>query len=221
MTPPGRRLLVVLLLGLSACRRAEPTRRASPAPGPGAAEPSALPSRARLPTPRPPPADAPHRLPEDPVKARLASEQWDRHLVEEERERKQSFDRAHEREHEALLAAIQQARARYLAARTPSAIRAAQAAFRKARPALEQAVRALDPGGKSSELAPGYAATFALLDGAYPDALSSALSGDRSAAVELGRELDERVKAAHAWLEGEEEDDDDDDAKRERERRRD
>ncbi len=135
-------------------------------------------------------------------------------MAEEERERKRTFDRAHEREHEAVLRALDQARARYVSAKTPAAVRAAKAAFHASRPRLEQAIVALDPGRQSSELTHEYEEILALFDGPYPEALLVAKSGDRRVADELGTAIDGRLKSARAWLD-EGEDDDDDEARRE------
>jgi hypothetical protein len=83
---------VAQLLVAGACRRTA-EQRPPPAASDDAAALAASPSRT---APRPPPSDAPNRLPEDPVKAKAATEQWNQHLVEEERERQEALERAHE-----------------------------------------------------------------------------------------------------------------------------
>jgi len=201
--------VVIALLGAGACRRADETRHAPP----DASIPLSTPTPPRPDAPRPPPPDATNRLPEDPLKAKLATEQWDRHLEREDRERLQAFDRAHEREHEAVLAAIAKARKRYAAAKTKAAIRAAQAAFRASREGLEKSLRAIDPGGQSSELVPEYEEVLALLDAPYPNARVANVAGEPAAERALDAELDRRAKAAHEWLEGKEHEHDEHDAK--------
>lgn len=147
----------------------------------------------------------PERLPEDPVKARQATEQWRQHLIEEERERKQMYDRAHEKEHEAVLAGIRKARARYDAAKTKGAIATARAAFRSSLPALQKAVVAINPDRQSSNLQDDYDAILAMLDGPYVEALADSIAGDDEALIALRADLDARLEKARTWLEEAEE----------------
>ena len=147
----------------------------------------------------------PQRLPEDPVKAQQATEQWRQHLIEEERERRQMYDRAHEKEHEAVVAGIRKARARYEAAKSKAQVTSAQAAFRSALPGLKKAVVAIDPDRQSSNLQDDYDAILAALDAPYADALTSSFAGDDKALVALRADLDARLEKARAWLEEAEE----------------
>jgi hypothetical protein len=140
------------------------------------------------------------RLPEDPVKARKATAQWQEHLREEERERRHRFDRFRLKQHETVLSALEKARVRYDVAKTQAAIESAKSAFRAKLPALKELVLAIDPDRNSSDLVDDYEAILGNLEGPYPEARIEALAGDAKRFTELGNDVDRRIAAARAWL---------------------
>jgi hypothetical protein len=164
----------------------------------------------RTPTPPPPSTSAatpssptsagPARLPEDPVAARKATEQWREHLVHEELVRKQQFDRQRMKEHEAILAALEQARGRYDTAKTMAQVKRAKVVFHAALPALEKRVLAIDPERQNSKLLEDYEALFETFDGPYVAARLASLDGDARALTELTADVDRRIAKARAWL---------------------
>jgi len=165
----------------------------------------------RTPTPPPPSTSAatsqpsptnagPARLPEDPVEARKATEQWNEHLVHEELERKQQFDRQRMKEHEAVLSALEKARGRYDTAKTKAEVKQADVVFHAALPVLEKRVLAIDPERQSSNLLVDYKALFETFDGPYAAARLASLDGNAGALTGLAADVERRLAKARAWL---------------------
>ena len=147
------------------------------------------------------PADAgPERLPEDPVEGKKATAQWKQHLIEEERERKQWFDRQHRSEHEAVLVAIEKARARYGNAKTEARMKQAEAAFSASLPALRKQIDEIDPGRQSSNLLDDYSWLLDTLAGSYPRARRASLDAGTDASAALAAEIERRLKKARDLL---------------------
>jgi hypothetical protein len=142
----------------------------------------------------------PARLPEDPVEARKATAQWTEHLIHEERERKQQFDRSRTKEHEAFLSALEKARARYDAAKTRTQVQKAEAQFRASLPTLKREVLAIDPDRQSSNLLEDYQAILAAFDGPYAAARLASLDGDAKTLAGLAGDVERRLAKARAWL---------------------
>jgi hypothetical protein len=155
----------------------------------------------------------PRRLPEDPVEGAKATAQWSEHLREEERERKQIFDRSHVAEHRAVLAALENARASYEAATSKVKLKSVEAQFRAALPALKKKVALIDPDRQSSNLLGDYDALVECLSGPYPSARLAAIDGNDAGARALAADFEHRVEQARDWLEADEAEE------RERERR--
>ena len=158
------------------------------------------PSRAdRARTSAPPPAATP-ALPEDAVAGQLALARWTEHLEEEEHARQANYDRRRLPEHRSLVARLEQARARYAAARSPAAVTRAQAQFRARLPAFNASLERLDRWGRSSHLLKDYRALLELLADDYPSAKLAALAGSRQSYERLDGELDSRLASVHDWL---------------------
>jgi hypothetical protein len=171
-----------------ACKKA-------PAPAPGAPAP-AIASQA---DPRP------KRLPEDPVKGAKSTAQWQEHLREEEEERRLAYDQSREKEHEAVLAALEKARDRIDSAKTKAELNVAAAAVKASLPALRKKVDAIDPKRQSSNLLTDYEAILELLAGPYVTARSAAIEGDGQGSGQLRADIERRLAKARAWLEKESE----------------
>jgi hypothetical protein len=139
-------------------------------------------------------------LPEDPVKAAKATAEWQEHLREEEEERRQLYDREHEKEHSIVLYLLEKAQSRLDAAKSKSALASAKAAVSASLPSLKQKIDAIDPKRKSSNLLTDYDAIIAALAGPYPDARLAALTGDPKPASELKADIERRLAQARAWL---------------------
>ena len=148
------------------------------------------------------------------MKGAQSTAQWSEHLREEERERKQMFDRGHAAEHRKVIAALEKVRASYDAANSKAELGKAEARFRAALPGLKKQVAAIDPDRQSSNLLADYDALLESLSGPYPSARRAALNGDDAAARALATDVERRLEKAREWLEA------DEDEEKEHERRK-
>jgi hypothetical protein len=134
------------------------------------------------------------------VKAAQATAQWEQHLQREEEERRLYYDHQHEKEHETVLAGLEQAKRRIDGATTNAALATAAAAAKASLPELRKHVAAIDPHRQSSSLLADYDAILAALDGPYAAARSASLRGDDGPARVLRADLERRLAKARAWL---------------------
>src|SRR5690349_3123175 len=117
-------------------------------------------------------------LPEDPVAAKAASEQWDKHLEHEDEERQMWFDHNRVAEHRAVVKLFTTARASYDRARNAAALEQARAAMPAKLAELQSRITEIDHWGNMSRLLPDYAALSALLGAEYADAKLASFKGD-------------------------------------------
>jgi hypothetical protein len=102
-------------------------------------------------------------LPEDAELGRKATEQWQEHEEEEERNRRLCFDQQRLAQHRALLAALERLRKAYDRAKTKTEVGAAQARAAREAPALRAQFDELDPWQNSSLLVADDASLLDLL----------------------------------------------------------
>jgi hypothetical protein len=182
-----------LLVSALACRG----EAGSPAP---AAQAPARPDPARTqaaPSAQPDPT----RLPEDPVAAKQAEEQWRRHLEHEEEERQMWFDRARIAQHRALAKLLTDLRARYDHASSEAALAKVRADMPKRLAEVQRRVTEIDHWGNNSRLLPNYAALAAALAGPYADAKLAALKGDPQPLALARGSFDTHLETMAEWLE--------------------
>lgn len=205
----AHRARIAALAAAIACascgRDAEPAPATQSAAKPLASPPAAAvapdKTRAERLAPRAERAHNAKRLPEDAAAGKRASEQWDEHLAEEERERKLVFDREHMRGHRAIIARIVAARGRYDRARTEAQLKAARTAVGAQLTSIQAEVAKLDPHGQSSGLLADYAELQAALSSTYPDAKAASLRNEAAALRAEQARFDERLEAMTEWLE--------------------
>jgi hypothetical protein len=184
--------LLLVCAGLCGCNQERSPRAVATSPSAPAAVVS---TQAGSPT-----AAAVPSLPEDRIAGARSEAQWREHLQEEERERKVIFDRRRLPQHRALLALLQDTRARYDHAKTPAALLKAQQSFTQASASIQQRLEKLDRWGNSSNLLGDYSALLQLFAGPYPEARRQALAGSPSPLDTVQREVDARTKKIIDWL---------------------
>ena len=148
----------------------------------------------------------------DPVAGKKAEAEYLAHLQREDRHLRLRFDREHLREHQAVLAGLREARARYERARAEAAVERALQDVGAMVAEIRQNVRAIDEWRNGSKLFDDYDALIGIVETAYPAALRAAFKGDRRALIAARNEFDARLNKVRSWLtaagrEGAEEDD--------------
>ena len=127
-------------------------------------------------------------LPEDPELGRKATQQWQEHEEEEERNRQRCFDHERRPQHRAVLAALERLRKGYDRAKSRTEIAAALARATREAPALREQIDQIDPWQNSSLLVADDAALLDLLT--QPPA--GAQGGDAAELKALRGELRQR-----------------------------
>jgi hypothetical protein len=183
-------VLLAVAPSLAACRHsANP-----PPPGVASASPPA-PSVASA-----APADS-SRLPENAELGKRSEQQWRQHMDDEERERQLGFDRHHLKEHQAVVARFEAARASYDRATTEAALTKARDDMAHRVAKARDQIAELDHWGNNSRLLDDYAALETSLTSDYPDAKLAALKGDGSALKKAQASFDAHLKTISSWLE--------------------
>jgi hypothetical protein len=138
--------------------------------------------------------------PEDPVKAAKSTAQWREHLAAEEHERKLVYDRAHLKEHRAVLKLLVAARARYDRAKTKPAILVVQKRMPATLEDVRRRITKIDHWGNHSNLLADYDAYVKALAATYPAARIDFLDGKHDALDAARGDLDQRARHIDAWL---------------------
>ena len=146
------------------------------------------------------PARADPMPPEDPAKAAKSTAQWREHLAAEDRERKALYDRAHLKEHRAVLKLLVAARARYDRAKTKAAVLAVQKKLPAATDDVRRRMAQIDHWGNNSNLLSDYDAYLKTLGDSYPAGRIAALEGTAAPLEAVRRELDQRTRHIKDWL---------------------
>jgi hypothetical protein len=184
------RYCAVVLLSLLACA-AGCQRRISPSAAPAA---SATPVGVASAT------SVDGRLPEDPVAGARAVALWREHLIEEERERKAIYDRAHLKDHEVVLAFLRQTQGSYDNAKSKGAVLQLRRTLVPALSATRRRLDKIDHWGGSSNLIVDYQRLLDAFAESYPEARIAALQGDAKALSALQAEAGSRLQKISDWL---------------------
>jgi hypothetical protein len=169
-------VLLVLACAVPGCRREPEAQRGAA----GAARSELAPSPARQ---HPP-------LPEDEQLGRHATEQWEEHEQEEERNRRWCFDHERLPLHHGVLAALGRLRESYQRARSKRDVARARAQAEQRAPSLRKQFDEIDPWQNSSLLVADYAGLLEQLT--QPSA--GALSGNAGELRELQSELTRKLR---------------------------
>ena len=140
-------------------------------------------------------------LPEDPAAGKRSEEQWKKHLQAEEVERRMVFDRNHLNEHHDLIKRISAARDPLERAKTPDALKKAQAQLEPQLSKLQAEVDSLDRYKNTSRLVTDYDALLVLLKSTYPSTKLAAMGGNAGALSQVRNDFDAHLRSMHAWLE--------------------
>jgi hypothetical protein len=116
------------------------------------------------------------------------------------KERPLRWDRRHLSEHEAVLDAIGQVRARYDGADTKPAVESARSSLQSTIADIRAQVHAIDPWHNGSALLDDYEAILQILEQRYPSALSASVEGRQGELLAVRKELDAHLKAVREWL---------------------
>lgn len=182
-------LLTALTSALSGCRRDTSEEAGEKAGEKLGANPAPVEAAAPKVRRHPP-------LPEDPELGRKATEQWQEHEEEEERNRQRCFDYERRPQHRTVIAALDRLRKGYDRAKSKSEIAAAQARATREAPALREQFDQIDPWQNSSLLVADYAALLDLLT--QPSA--GAQSGDAAELKALRAELRQKSQELQQTL---------------------
>jgi len=137
---------------------------------------------------------------EDPEAGKRDWEKLRAHQIQREKERPLRWDHRHMKEHEAVLAAIAQARARYDSASTASAIASTQKSMGSTLADIRRQVHEIDPWHNGSALLDDYEAIVQILEKRYPPALRASLKGKKGELAAVRADLDARLKKVREWL---------------------
>ena len=168
-------LLLALAAAVPACRRNTEAQR-------GAAGAAPIGVATNRPRQHPP-------LPENEELGRQATEQWQEHEEEEERNRRLCFDHDRLPRHQSVLAALARLRENYQRARSKRDVARARAQAEQRAPSLRKQFDEIDPWQNSSLLVADYAE---LLDQLTQPA-ASAQSGNHTALLQLQTELTHKL----------------------------
>lgn len=147
-----------------------------------------------------PPTENAQALPEDPVAGARSLLLWQRHLEEEETERRANYDRRHSSKHRAVVAKLRSAQRAYDRANTTAAVNQVQ---RSTLPALENIrtqIDEIDHWRVSSNLLADYDAVIEALATTYPAARLGELTGETNAATKTRRDVQAQLEKIDEWL---------------------
>jgi hypothetical protein len=148
----------------------------------------------------PPGAEYTQRLPEDPVAGARSLSLWQRHLEEEEEERKANYDRRHSSEHRSVAAKLRSAQRAYDRANTTAAVKRLQRSTLPALAGIRKEIDKIDHWRVSSNLLDEYDAVLEALATAYPAARLGELAGETSAATKTRRDVEAQLQKIDEWL---------------------
>jgi hypothetical protein len=121
-------------------------------------------------------------------------------LAREDRHLWLLFDRQHMRQHQAVLAGLIKARARYERVRSQRALDAARPEVGVVLKDVRQRMRDIDEWRNGSKIFGDYDVLIKLIETDYPAALQASLKGDKRTLLGARREFDAQLKKVRSWL---------------------
>jgi hypothetical protein len=137
---------------------------------------------------------------EDPAAGKKAYEAFRKHQAREERHHRLLFDRQHMRQHKAVLAGLQKARARYERVRSKRALDPARQDVSVMLDDVRQKIREIDEWRNGSKLFGDYDVLIKTVEADYPAALQASLKGEKRKLIAVRREFDVQLKKITSWL---------------------
>lgn len=140
------------------------------------------------------------QIKEDPVAGKKAEAEFLKRLAREDRHLWLLFDRQHLRQHQAVLASLVKARARYERVRSKGALDSAGQAVGILLDDARKKMRDIDEWRNGSKIFADYDVLIKLIETDYPAALQASLSGNKRALFGVRREFDAQLKKLRSWL---------------------
>lgn len=137
---------------------------------------------------------------EDPVAGKKAEAQLLKHLAREDRHLWLLFDHQHLHQHQAVLAALLKARARYEKVRSPRELDLAQQEVGGLLDGARDKMREIDEWRNGSKVFGDYDVLIRIIESDYPAALRASLSGNPRMLNDVRRESDGQVNKLTSWL---------------------
>jgi hypothetical protein len=137
---------------------------------------------------------------EDFAAGKKAYEAFRKHQAREERHVRLLFDRQHMRQHKAVLAGLQKARARYERVRSKRALDPARQDVSVMLDDVRQKMRDIDEWRNGSKLFGDYDVLIKTVEADYPAAVQASLKGEKRKLTAVRREFDVRLKKITSWL---------------------
>jgi hypothetical protein len=139
-------------------------------------------------------------LPEDPVAGARSLLLWQRHLEDEEKERRANYDRRHSSEHRLVVAKLRAAQRAYDRANTTAAVKQVQRSTLPALDGIRKQIDQIDHWRVSSNLLDDYDVVMEALATTYPAARLGELAGETNAATKTRRDVQAQFEKIDEWL---------------------
>lgn len=137
---------------------------------------------------------------EDPVAGKKAEAEFLKHLAREDRHLWLLFDRQHIRQHQAVMAGLIKARARYERARSQRGLDSARQDVGVLLDDIRRKMRDIDEWRNGSKIFGDYDVLIKIIEVDYPSALQASLKGNKRALLDVRRAFDAQLKKLRAWL---------------------